>query len=122
MLEDLFPAVWKQGLRRTLDFPYEWYVDDYGHPAAYKPVAPVTAADCDSVYLGSVLTPDLRCPRCGGDPKEAVEEEWAEMCRNCHRPFAEVESSGAYTSIWNKRLKRFDWQCHVCRHQQTRKS
>ena len=62
--DDLLPYLKRRGLRKCLNFPYEWYCRN--HDQSLLPDGPITADNCDSVCLPDIVMPEQRCPRCGG--------------------------------------------------------
>ena len=62
---DYVAEVRGRGLRRTLGLDYQLYERWFGHEPAGDWPTVVSIDDCDSVYLGDVIDPDLSCPRCG---------------------------------------------------------
>jgi hypothetical protein len=63
---DYISALRGRGLRRALDFDYQLYSRMFGHEGAEGWPTYVTLEDCDSVFLGDVIDPEMRCPKCGG--------------------------------------------------------
>jgi hypothetical protein len=56
----------KRGLRRTLDFDYRFYERLFDHEHSTEWPSDVSAADCDSIYLGDLIDSETHCPKCGG--------------------------------------------------------
>lgn len=64
-LADYISKLRERGLRRTLDFDYRIYERMFGHEHSPEWPSDVTVADCDSIFLGCVVDPEILCPRCG---------------------------------------------------------
>jgi hypothetical protein len=55
----------QRGLRRTLNFDYNLYGSMFGHGGGANWPTDVTVADCDSIFVGSPVDTEMRCPKCG---------------------------------------------------------
>jgi outer membrane lipoprotein-sorting protein len=63
---DYIEQLQKRGLRRTLNFDYRFYNLLFEHAPHWGPDEIVTLADCDSVFLGDIIDPEMKkCPKCG---------------------------------------------------------
>lgn len=79
----LDPGIWDRvrdrGFRRCLGFPYEWFIADERALRRHKPQGEVTAENCDSVYVDSMLVSPAICPKCSKPlwtpPSRAVAHE-----------------------------------------------
>jgi hypothetical protein len=53
-------------LRRTLDFDYDFYCGAFAGDEGFEvPDDEITLTNCDSIFLGCLVDPDMRCPKCG---------------------------------------------------------
>jgi hypothetical protein len=66
LFRDYISRLRERGLRRTLNFDYRFYERLCGHEPSPEWPSQVSAADCDSIFLGDVIDPEMRCPKCGG--------------------------------------------------------
>jgi hypothetical protein len=62
---DYIDEVQRRGLRRTLDLDYRFYCALFGYGDVDAWPHNVALEDCDSIFLGDVIDPDMRCPKCG---------------------------------------------------------
>jgi hypothetical protein len=54
-----------RGLLRTLGFDYEFYNLLFANSPHWGPEGEVTLGNCDSVFLGDLIDPEMKCPKCG---------------------------------------------------------
>lgn len=62
---DFIAIARKHGFQRTYGMDYRLCAKLFGYQE--EPCWPegVTLSDCDSMFLGCLVDPDMRCPRCG---------------------------------------------------------
>jgi hypothetical protein len=62
---DFLAIAREHGFRRTYGLDYRFCAKMFGHQEDSWWPEGVTLADCDSMFLGCVVDPDMRCPKCG---------------------------------------------------------
>jgi hypothetical protein len=62
---DFIGIIRRQGFHRTYNFDYRLYSTMFGYQSEHEWPREVAFADCDSMFLGCVVDPNLKCPRCG---------------------------------------------------------
>ncbi len=63
---DYIEQLKQRGLSRTLNFDYDFYNQLFAYVPKWGPVDDVTLGNCDSIFLGDLIDPDMQCPKCGG--------------------------------------------------------
>jgi hypothetical protein len=61
---DYISQLRRRGLHRTLGFDYRFYSLMFGYDDVESWPSDVTLADCDSIFLGDLIDPDMECPKC----------------------------------------------------------
>lgn len=71
---DYISELQQRGLHRTLDFDYRFYNLLFRHVPPWGPEGAVTQADYDSIFLGDIINPEMKYPKCGASafPKETA--------------------------------------------------
>jgi hypothetical protein len=62
---DFITIIHQHSFRRTYNFEYRLYARMFGHETDTPWPEDVSLADCDSMFLGCVVDPNMKCPRCG---------------------------------------------------------
>jgi hypothetical protein len=65
VLTDFISIIRDHGFQSVYNFDYKLYAKMFGHESEREQPTEHELQDCDSMFLGCVVDPNMKCPKCG---------------------------------------------------------